>query len=162
MHRIRRQCDAEPVAHALSLLPAGIARRVAHVRFFCGVDPLYAGLHDWESSAAPYTRSYRVTPHVVWPMHLTSRPKDERVSTVVLPDPDEPWVVIHELGHVLDEAIGFGRHRPQGVTEYAESNTWQAFAEAFTAWLCPDVYAAAQDALLRDEETLALFEELAR
>lgn len=163
MQRIRTQRDAEPIGEALRRLPLGIAQRLGHVQFVAGVDPVFIGLHDTEQ--ASYGRSYRETAHVCWPMHLDARPLAERVTTVVLPAPREPWVIIHELGHALDEAIGFDHHDPDPVTWYAETDTSEAFAEAFTAWLCPDEprYAdAPRDVLLRDEQTLALFDALAR
>lgn len=160
-HRIRTQRDAEPIGRALQLLPDGITRRVAHARFFAGADPLFAGLHDWETSSPPYERSYRVTAHVCWPIHLSARPAAERVSTVVLPLIEDPAVVIHELGHVLHEAIGFDCHVPRPVSTYAATNHWEAFAEAFTAWVCPEDYADQAQILASDAQTVALFEELA-
>lgn len=159
MHRISRQETAEAIGAALDLLPAGVRRLVGHARFYADVDPVFAGLHGYREIEHG-SRSYRNTAHVCWPVHLSNRPLAERVSTVVLPCPDEPWVIVHELGHVLHEAIGFDTHTPDPVSSYARENKYEAFAEAFAAWLCPHVYVAAQPILLQDKATLTLFEEL--
>lgn len=161
--RVRTQRDAEPIGEALGMLPPGIVRRVAHAPFIAGVDPLFAGYHEITETGqyGEYaTRSYRTTPHVCYPWHFTSAA--ERVSAVMLPAPVTPAVVAHELGHVLHEAIDFDCHTPRPVTSYAQTNQWEAFAEAFTAWLCPVEYHDVRHFLLQDEQTLALFEELAR
>ncbi len=50
---------------------------------------------------------------------------------MVLPRLPTLAVVIHELGHVLDESLGF-RQIVNPVTEYAKINRREAFAEAFT------------------------------
>jgi hypothetical protein len=157
--RIRTQRDAEPVGHALSLIPAGIRARLAHIQFVAGSDPIFAGIHRYATTNDG--RSYGDTAHAVYPCHMTHLPRDRRVSTVVVPVPQEPWIVVHEIGHILDEAISFDHHDVQPVTEYAGTNGWEAFAEAFTAWLCPDVYAVAQDALAQDKATLQLLQDLA-
>ena len=80
---------------------------------------------------------------------------------MVLAEPEPLWVIIHELGHVLDEVLGLD-HTAQPVTEYATTNRGEAFAEAFTAWIKPNEYAEAwlQDALYEDRATVHLFEEL--
>jgi len=45
-----------------------------------------------------------------------------------------PAVIIHELGHALHDQLD---HQPevQPVTQYARTNSHEAFAEAFTAWV---------------------------
>lgn len=159
MERIRTQRDAEPIGLAFDIIPARIRPLVEHARFVAGVDPLFVGLHD--TTTTTDGRSYRTTPHACFPWHMAHRPLDERVSTVALPRPVEPWIVVHELAHVLHEALDFDTHTPVPVTEYATRDAWEAFAEAFTAWLCPDVYVDAQPILMSDEQTLALFESLA-
>jgi hypothetical protein len=160
-HRIRRQVDAEAIGHALTLIPSGIRRRLAHVRFIAGVDPVFIGLHRFAETGD--RRSYRDTAHAVYPCHLTNRPADDRGTGVVLPVPQDPEIVVHELGHALHEAIGFDCHTPTPVTEYAKTDTWEAFAEAFTVWVCPHAYSQqAADTLAQDARTLALFAELDR
>lgn len=68
------------------------------VRFWCGVDPVWSGLHRYTTVADG--RSYRETAHACYPWNLVG-PADRRQPTVVLPAPVEPWVVVHELGHLL-------------------------------------------------------------
>lgn len=53
-------------------------------------------------------------------------------------------VLVHELGHVLDETLGFTTHADP-VSWYARGDRQEAFAEAFTAWLIPG-YADRPDA----------------
>jgi hypothetical protein len=156
-----------PIAETIDLLPCGIRRRVEHAEWLTGVDPVFAGLHPYTTSTD--RRAYAATAHVCWPMHQGARPRSELVSTVVVPVDYGRWnrrVFVHELGHVLDEQIDFARHRPVPVSRYARTNNWEAFAEAFTLWALPEDCVAEgrydQAALARDEETLALFEELAR
>jgi hypothetical protein len=149
--RIRTARDAEPIDEALRLLSPRIRERVAHADWLAGVDPIFAGLHGFEAA------SYRNTAHACFRSHTaTGR------TTVVLPKLVEPWVVVHELGHVLHESVGFDTHDPDPCTPYATTDRWEAFAEAFTAWLCPETYADAQPTLMCDGATLALFEELSQ
>jgi hypothetical protein len=61
-------------------------------------------------------------------------PADRRRTTIVLPTPHYPISIVHELGHVLDEALNFD-HEATPVTAYAKTDRYEAFAEAFTSWL---------------------------
>lgn len=136
--------EAIDVAH--SVIGRRIMSRLGHVQYVCGVDPLFAGLHA-------YDVSYRDTAHCCYPHHLDG-PADRRVTTVVMPNRVGPWtahIIVHELGHALDQTIGFG-HTATPVTEYAKTNRQEAFAEAFTSWRWPgNGYERPDDA------TLALF-----
>lgn len=140
------------------MIPEPILRRVENVDILAGVDPIFAGLHSHIDISDG--RSYRSTPHVVYSSYIT-RHKSEKQTTVVLPVVTEPWVVIHELGHVLDELLGF-EHIAKPVTRYAETNQTEAFAEAFTAWIKPPEYNKGwlQDLLYEDKATIHLFESL--
>lgn len=157
-HRIYHRWDAEPISEALRLIPAPITTRLAHVRYVAGVDPIFAGLHDFEDTHDG--RSYRGTAHACWPEHLSRLPRAERVTTVVLPEAVTPHIVVHELGHALDHALCFDTPTPDPVTQYAQTNCYEAFAEAFTAWVMPEVYPWAGDILAQDKETLEFFEGL--
>lgn len=144
--RLPDQRYAETIGEGFRRLPAGMRHRLGHVQFVCGVDPVFAGLHGFEVGRA----------HCAYPFHLAG-PADRRVTTIVLPWVYDPSVVVHELGHALHETIRFD-HVARPVTEYAETNHWEAFAEALVAWT--HVYgdrAVAQ----QDKATLALFERLA-
>lgn len=100
--------------------------------FLCGVDPVFAGLHTY--TTALDGRNYRDTAHCVHLAHQQHMPRDRRRTTIVIPAPVPPVVIVHELGHALDEALGFG-HAAESVTSYAQTNRAEAFAEAFTSWL---------------------------
>jgi len=140
------------IEEAKAQLPQGIAERLAGVHYWTEIDPVYAGIGDYSrSSNALGNRSYRNTSHVLWAHNSI----DKR-STICLLTP-EPWyVVIHELGHVLDEQLGW-EHIAEPVTEYAKFNREEAFAEAFTGWLCAEGTYGKRI----DEATRALFDSLA-
>lgn len=133
MRRLTDYRYCEPISTSLALLPAGVLPLVAHADFLCGVDPIYAGLHAYELTFDG--RSYHSTAHCVYGHHQYALPADRRRTTVVLPDMRhaEPWVIVHELGHVLDEALGFS-HDAMPTTEYSANNRAEAFAEAFAIW----------------------------
>lgn len=145
----------EAIACAYAVMPSAIRLRLASVRFLCGVDPRFAGLHAYGDTTDG--RSYGVTAHCCYPFNV-KRPRAERATTIVLPEPEPPVVIVHELGHAFDGCIGF-EHEADPVTTYAETNRYEAFAEAFTAWLYPDY--GDQDRLHADRPTISLFEELA-
>jgi hypothetical protein len=88
-------------------------------------------------------------------------PKGERHITVVLPGLKPVRVIIHELGHVLDWFLGL-RHSVRPITDYAETNREEAFAEAFTAWVGPPEYRerCVQEPFYSDGQTTALFRRL--
>lgn len=124
----------EPVGVALQAIPAAIRERLSGVSFFCGADPVFAGLHSYEDTEDD--RSYRDTGHCLYPFHQLHRPADDRPTTIVLPVVEPPKYVVHEIGHAVDELTGF-THLARPVTKYAKTNRREAFAEAFTAWLWP-------------------------
>ncbi len=155
MSRIPDARWRDPIGRAMAMLPIGIRDRLAHVQFVCGVDPIFAGIH--RAVDTNDGRSYRNTPHCCYPYHLDA-PADRRVTTIVLPEPEPAYIIVHELGHALDHTIG-RKHMAAPVTEYARTNRDEAFAEAFVAWryLYGD-----QDVANRDKATRSLFRELAR
>jgi hypothetical protein len=160
MQRILKRA---PIAEALALLPLGIRRRVEHADWLVGVDPVFAGLHSYTD--ASYGRSHRDTAHVAYPYHQNTSVRG--ATTVVIPGERSLLTFVHELGHVLDQAIDFERHVPDVVSWYAGTDSAEAFAEAFTLWIAPDLCAEWPGhyngaVLANDAETLALFEELAR
>lgn len=155
MTRIPDQRYAEAIASALRTIPTRICQRLAHVQFLCGVDPAFAGLHRYGTTTDG--RSYGSTAHVAYPVHI-QRPAVERVTTVVLPELVAPLSIVHELGHALDESIGFDHHTVKPITDYARTDRWEAFAEAFTGWL---YRYGDEDILFRDQQTIDLFERLA-
>lgn len=119
------------VGYAFDIIPIGIADRLRYAHFLTGVDPIYVGLFNYEDTGDG--RSYRNTACVAYPYHQRLS-KGLRHTTVVLPVMDTLTVVVHELGHVLDEYLGF-RHAAKPVTKHALTNREEAFAEAFTSWL---------------------------
>ena len=169
MRRHRTSYLAEAFSMALGLLPGDLRRRLENVSLFEG-DPVFAGLHHFQE--ASFGRSYRDTAHVAYPFHQPHLPADRRETTLVFPEARsrDPWsavgTLVHELGHVLDEQTGFSLAVP-GVTEYGETDRYEAVAEAFQVWVWgpqPTVYEGRHDpytALRSDGRAIALFEELA-
>lgn len=157
MYRIISYKYTEAISHAFSLLPWSIFRLLEYTHFLTGIDPIYAGLHSYIDTND--NRSYRDTAHVAYPWnHLNGKER----TTIVLPTLKAayPSTVIHELGHCLDEIMGF-RHEAKPVNDYAQTDRREAFAEAFTAqyfWLGKK----AEDIFQSDIETQLLFKELAR
>jgi hypothetical protein len=124
----------EPVAVAQRVIGSGLMSRLGHVRYVLGVDPVFIGLHRYGTTVDG--RSYRNTAHCVYPCHIEG-PADRRTTTVAVPSVLSGWglvrTLVHELGHALDEVVGFG-HLAVPVSEYARANRYEAFAEAFTVW----------------------------
>jgi hypothetical protein len=153
VNRVSSHRQIEAVGWTMDWLPWRLAEMAA-TDIFCG-DPIFAGLH--ETVEIGDGRTYRTEAHVCFPCHVP----DRRV-TVVLPVPETPRIVLHELGHVLDwhlisragEAIDF-----QPVSAYAKTNRMEAFAEAFVAWCYgPD---ATNSGLGFDRESREFFDRLA-
>lgn len=148
----------QPIDQALALIPPRIRERV-RCDFLTGADAVFAGLHEYERTEDG--RSYRDTAHAY--EHHTA----DKTLTVVLPDDETIITVVHELGHVLDANIHWNRPTPKPVSDYAETDRYEAFAEAFSLWIAPSEFierdpSARPEVLAQDEQTRALFEELAR
>lgn len=144
----------EAIGTALELTPSAIRERLRHVQFLTGTDPLYVGLHRQE--LASFGRTYRSIAHYVSPHYGAT---DGEV-TIVLPVPATPETIIHELGHALDETLGFA-HSPAPVSRYAKVNRVESFAEAWTAWISERLGLPWLGYERPDPETAALFESLA-
>lgn len=125
----REQID---VAHRV--IGDGIMARLGHVQYVAGLDPVFSGVHPFETTRDG--RSYRDTACCCYPWHIIG-PRDRRVTTVVLPSFQDGWrgvkTIVHELGHALDESIG-RRETVTPVSTYARTDRDEAFAEAFTRW----------------------------
>lgn len=135
MLRINGSGHRDSIAAALELLPDWLADDLRGTHFLCGADPVFVGLHNFQDTQDG--RAYRDAAHVAYSFHQPWRPASDRITTVVLPIVEEPWVVVHELGHVLDGLLVRDGHRswcptPEPVSWYAATNRWEAFAEAFT------------------------------
>lgn len=172
MNRIKPGGYVELIIAAYALIPESM-HRLIRPHILCGTNPGFAGLHRYQS--ASYARSYANTWHVVYPAHQILPAAQDRHTTVVVTDVIDkaPWVrqkyghhvpvaaLVHELGHVLDESLGF-EHDAIPVTKYACEDRCEAFAEAFTAWLIPSYTASYGSNVTVDTATAALFEQLVR
>jgi len=134
--RIIGQEFTDALQEAHRMIPAPILARVAHAQYFCGSDPVSAGLEDETRFDLIPGETSRTWPHTLYGRHST---------TVVAPrivHPNPLWTVamfVHELGHVLDEALDFEINL-NPVTEYAMNNRREAFAESFMWWCFGQVW----------------------
>lgn len=161
MERVISYQYTELIESGFALIPQAIADKLRHIHFLTGTDPIYAGLTDWVEGKGG--RSLRDMWGVYYPRHQIV---EDRRTTIVMPDlmpeyPRElrPVMVAHELGHCLHEVVGL-RYLARPVTEYAQVDMWEAFAEAFTLWLFPEYgrYYSIIDRV--DDEMMALFSRL--
>lgn len=144
------------LAEALRLVPLHI-HAYLDCDVFTATDPVFAGLHRYDTTV--FGARYADVPHVVYPYHMTHMPRDRRRVTMVLPHMDLPIrSVVHEFGHVLHYRLGFVQMPLEPVSDYATSNEYEAFAEAFAAWVLPEEFPwAATEERMRTllESTLA-------
>jgi hypothetical protein len=130
VNRLTDHAYSEAIVKALYYMPDRIVERVQHAHYFTGVDPVWAGVLSVETTTDG--RSYRDTACCAYGSYGVP---DQR-TTVVLPTraAAEPWVVTHELGHVLHEVVGFD-YVADPTTQYSRRNRWEAFADAFYLWI---------------------------
>jgi hypothetical protein len=145
------------IGKALRMLPPQVRKLVEFADFLDGVDPVFVGLHEIEDTDDG--RSYRNTAHVAYTFYQPL-PRARRRTTVVLPERETLRTVVHELGHVLDEALDFDFY-PSPVDWYAATNGSEAFACAFECWMLPELRKQREILLEDDPETVALFKWLA-
>jgi hypothetical protein len=158
VERIRGHDVGEQLLMALDWLPKSIATRLGFVHFFIG-DPVFAGLHELE--VADDGGSYRNVAQFVSESCQIHRPRSARRATIVLPNgPRKTATVVHELGHALDEVLGED-WSAQPVSYYARADRFEAFAEAFTAWVGLPSYQPERDRLYRiDRDSAAYFDAM--
>ena len=159
MIRIINSKYSELIGAAFDIIPNAIADKLKYVHFFTGTDPIYAGLihpdneamkragYNFKDVADVYRRGGSVA-------YVHNQTVEDKHTTVILPVLLPLDFPIHELGHVLDEILGW-QHIAEPVTKYAETNRIEAFAEAFTSWLIPGYGSRPDDA------KIYLFEEMA-
>ena len=159
MNRLIDYRYSEAIAFAFELLDEPIAERLRYINFLTGSDPIFVGLHNCQ--IMPHEkdrRSYRNTAHVCFPWNALN-PRTT-ITTVVLPTLADanPYIIIHELGHCLDEILGF-EHIAIPINDYAKTDRLEAFAAAFSAqyfWLELE----ADNIFQSDRATQALFRRL--
>jgi hypothetical protein len=158
VERIQGDDAGEQLSMALDWLPESIARRLGIVDFFMG-DPVFAGLHELE--VADDGGSYRNVAQYVSEYCQRHRPRSARRPTVVLPyGPGRTATVVHELGHALDDVLGY-EWSAKPISDYARVDGYEAFAEAFTAWVGLPAYQAQRDRLYRiDRDSAAFFDAI--
>lgn len=149
MNRLMSYEQGELIGRAFGVIPAAISDRLRDVEFLTGTDPVFAGLHRYETTLDG--RAYRKTAHTSHRHHSL-----DGTTTIVLPVLESTFVVVHELGHALDELLGY-RHVAKPVTAYGRTNRQEAFAESFCAWL---YWYGDQDVFHADLPTVSLFESL--
>ena len=129
MIRVPTFTNTELVKRTLDTLPKGIREKLGQVDFWFAIDPLFGGLHGFDDTGDG--RSYRNTSHCNYEHHVR-----DRRTTVALLDGDEndELVILHELGHVLDERLGWDHPDIAPMNAYAATNSHEAFAVAFQSY----------------------------
>lgn len=123
--RIHGKGFREAIGQAFVLLPTFMQQRLSHVRFVTGVDPNFIGLHSYKLNG---------NPHYCRERHIDG-PRSRKVETIVLPRPDVE-VIVHELGHAFHTVLNDDTILAP-VSNYAKTNKYEAFAEAFAFFFCP-------------------------
>ena len=124
MDRLISSGYREAITLAQRRMPTNIWRRVRHAGIVCGLDPRFIGLYGESMDVDATTTYFR---------HLTG---DQSTTIVVAPLDDRwvldnlPYVMAHEYGHVLHETLRWC-WSAGAISEYAETNEYEAFAEAF-------------------------------
>lgn len=160
MNRVRDRRIAEAYRAALDVLPAPVRHRAAS-DVLCGADAVFVGLHGCEE--ARDGRSFRGTSHTCYDFFAV-----DRRTAIILYDP-EPWVALHEMGHVVHQTLGL-EPAPVPLDEYAATNHREAFATAFEAYFTPQEWLpdyrsldVSPEGLRRyDPGSFELFERLSR
>lgn len=121
--------------NVLNSLPKNIKKILGNVDFLINFDPIKVGLHNFLDAGDG--RFYNTTSHACYEVHQNHLSKDKRNATVVLLDGDynDRNVILHELGHILDERLDFQAPPFYPLDEYAGTDHWEAFATAFQAYL---------------------------
>lgn len=166
MTRIGPLAHTELIADIFRKLPKGIVRRFGAVPFVIGESPGGIGLH--RHTTTDDGRSYSTTSHVCWSDHQLHLPASLRETSVVLLAGDERdrEVILHELGHVLDDRIYCDRPRFNPLNIYAAINSYEAFATAFQSWAVPEgknfkFFHTRQQLMEADPSAVAFFDQLA-
>jgi hypothetical protein len=135
---MERILDGYPtlIDRALLYVPDYIRNNV-YVHFFCGTDPYYAGLESGNDKTGD-GRSFHSTAHHLPVEAQQSLPKSLRHSTIVLPEKAclyTPYDILHEYGHELHCILCKDSiYDMTTATDYATTNIYEAFAEAFAIW----------------------------
>lgn len=128
--------------------------RVRYAEFVCNLDPSFVGLYgksmEVGAGGATYFRHHSF----------------DRSTTIVLAPlsykwaaDNLPYIVAHEYGHVLHETLKWN-HIAGAISDYAETDAYEAFAEAFAYYLGFD-RKGVRWKFSPDLRTTALFRELA-
>lgn len=105
---------------------------------YCGPGVTFAltGIYDpgWaDMNHGHPVPEYDDIAHVMYAYYFNHLPVSERRTAIVLPPDRCRQTVHHEMGHVLHSLIGWEVQEP--VTEYGETNQFEAFADNFVVWL---------------------------
>jgi len=147
VERIKSQRFAEEVAQGLDYIPSPLLERIGGVHFFEG-DLHFAGY--WPRCHDSYASAYS-------PKHLHHLPAHRRCPTVTASTSPHhrrfglpPYVVVHEMHHCLQWALGSyddrwpwplrekaGLPNLPVITSYKPDLYVEQFCEAAAAWLMP-------------------------
>lgn len=127
-YRITDQKLSEEIALGVAMIPNRLWLPISHVHFFTE-DPIWTGVSIHPGELTKDGRSYREVSHVLYPHHSY-----DKHPTIVLRRGSNRLDVVHEIGHIIDWYLGF-RYSLEPITEYAETDSYESFAEAFVGYL---------------------------
>ncbi|MFL5309515.1 MAG: hypothetical protein ACJ79H_03570 [Myxococcales bacterium] len=140
--RVQASYDQTPVGAALALIPRPLLERVPF-RLHCGVDPVFAGLHESEAELPSGWRCRDIAHFLVPGSALDER---DAPGVIVLPDGldylycgDAVGAIVHEFAHAVEAVVGYFRNWP-AISDYARTlPAVEAFAVAFQHYLVPNL-----------------------
>lgn len=138
MNKILDARNEKHIQRAFDIIPARLHRHLAHVDWLIGHDAFALGLHQYEKTGDG--RLFKDTAHCAYECSSA----DKR-TTIVLPNLELVSTIVHELGHVLHESTGWANpayYKINKVSEYASTDVYEHFAEAFTTFCLPSYWNA--------------------
>ena len=154
MERIAPLAKIDAIEWVVNRLPLGMKRILNGVHFIKGCDPVWMGVSTnkyvgFDNTTKGRKGSFCNWSHCCLKWGLKHLPLNDRETTIVIGSDikkyeDERKIILHELGHVLDERLieiaiveklKFYRPGCVPLDDYAAINGGEAFATSFQSWM---------------------------
>lgn len=170
MERYKRRSHLELIQYVCNSLHPNIRKLVNHSHWITNIDRHFIGfkLKEEEKKESITRCSFCSFGHG------QDLPASDRRTTIVFIDEDfkdidfMTLLILHELGHVLDESLGLYDEWVNPLDSYAEQDQFEAFATAFQSYNTKAIdpplkyYHTKEDLLRKDPYTFEFFEKLKR